>query len=187
MDYRGYRIVLAKNDNGERKYGYEISKNGKIISYEDKEKEAMKEVDRILDRHVTVEYLLINKKNDSKSRETIKTTESEVDQKIKELERKYSNDKTYYLRDIRKVYDMKTADKLDKAIKVFDESFERSGVEKAKKAIRSNINNIRYSYETGGEKVPKRISKYDAESFIDEFNLNVSVKEFQTAWIESNI
>lgn len=120
MEYKGYKIESIKNDGHLQRVAFGIYKNGKLISTATTSKEAQHEVDNIMNRPVTIEYIIVNKKNDSKSRETIKTTESDVDKKIKELERKYSNDKTYYLRDIRKVYDMKTIDKLDKAIKSLD-------------------------------------------------------------------
>lgn len=120
MEYKGYKIESIKNDGHLQRVAFGIYKNGKLISTATTSKEAQHEVDNIMNRPVTIEYIIVNKKNDSKSRETIKTTESDVDKKIKELERKYSNDKTYYLRDIRKVYDMKTSDKLDKAIKSLD-------------------------------------------------------------------
>lgn len=120
MEYKGYKIESIKNDGHLQRVAFGIYKNGKLISTATTSKEAQHEVDNIMNRPVTIEYIIVNKKNDSKSRETIKTTESDVDKKIKELERKYSNDKTYYLRDIRKVHDMKTSDKLDKAIKSLD-------------------------------------------------------------------
>jgi hypothetical protein len=120
MEYKGYKIESIKNDGHLQRAAFGIYKNGKLISTATTSKEAQHEVDNIMNRPVTIEYIIVNKKNDSKSRETIKTTESDVDKKIKELERKYSNDKTYYLRDIRKVYDMKAIDKLDKAIKSLD-------------------------------------------------------------------
>ena len=120
MEYKGYKIESIKNDGHLQRVAFGIYKNGKLISTAITSKEAQHEVDNIMNRPVTIEYIIVNKKNDSKSRETIKTTESDVDKKIKELERKYSNDKTYYLRDIRKVYDMKAIDKLDKAIKSLD-------------------------------------------------------------------
>lgn len=120
MEYKGYKIESIKNDGHLQRVAFGIYKNGKLISTATTSKEAQHEVDNIMNRPVTIEYIIVNKKNDSKSRETIKTTESDVDKKIKELERKYSNDKTYYLRDIRKVYDMKAIDKLDKAIKSLD-------------------------------------------------------------------
>lgn len=91
-----------------------------MISTAETSKEAQHEIDGMVNQPVTIEYLLVNKKNDSKSREYIKTTESEADRKIKELERKYWNNKNYEIRDIRKVRDMKTTDKLDKAIKSLD-------------------------------------------------------------------
>lgn len=120
MEYKGYKIESIKNDGHLQRVAFGIYKNGKLISTATTSKEAQYEVDNIMNRPVTIEYIIVNKKNDSKSRETIKTTESDVDKKIKELERKYSNDKTYYLRDVRKVYDMKAIDKLDKAIKSLD-------------------------------------------------------------------
>lgn len=120
MEYKGYKIESIKNDGHLQRNAFGIYKNGKLISTATTSKEAQHEVDNIMYHPVTIEYIIVNKKNDSKSRETIKTTESDVDKKIKELERKYSNDKTYYLRDIRKVYDMKTIDKLDKAIHTID-------------------------------------------------------------------
>lgn len=120
MEYKGYKIESIKNDGHLQRNAFGIYKNGKLISTATTSKEAQHEIDDIVNRPVTIEYIIVNKKNDSKSRETIKTTESDVDKKIKELERKYSNDKTYYLRDIRKVYDMKAIDKLDKAIKSLD-------------------------------------------------------------------
>lgn len=120
MEYKGYKIESIKNDGHLQRVAFGIYKNGKLISTATTSKEAQHEVDNIMNHPVTIEYIIVNKKNDSKSRETIKTTESDVDKKIKELERKYSNDKTYYLRDIRKVYDMKAIDKLDKAIKSLD-------------------------------------------------------------------
>ena len=120
MEYKGYKIESIKNDGHLQRNAFGIYKNGKLISTATTSKEAQHEVDNIMYRPVTIEYIIVNKKNDSKTRETIKTTESDVDKKIKELERKYSNDKTYYLRDIRKVYNMKTIDKLDKAIKSLD-------------------------------------------------------------------
>lgn len=123
MEYKGYKIESIKNDGHLQRNAFGIYKNGKLISTATTSKEAQHEVDNIMYRPVTIEYIIVNKKNDSKSRETIKTTESDVDKKIKELERKYSNDKTYYLRDIRKVYDMKTIDKLDNAIKSLDSDF----------------------------------------------------------------
>lgn len=122
MEYKGYKIESIKNDGHLQRNAFGIYKNGKLISTATTSKEAQHEVDNIMYRPVTIEYIIVNKKNDSKSRETIKTTESDVDKKIKELERKYSNDKTYYLRDIRKVHDMKTIDKLDKAIRTIDAS-----------------------------------------------------------------
>lgn len=120
MEYKGYKIESIKNDGHLQRVAFGIYKNGKLISTATTSKEAQHEVDNIVNHPVTIEYIIVNKKNDSKSSETIKTTESDVDKKIKELERKYSNDKTYYLRDIRKVYDMKAIDKLDKAIKSLD-------------------------------------------------------------------
>ena len=120
MEYKGYKIESIKNDGHLQRVAFGIYKNGKLISTATTSKEAQHEVDNIMNRPVTIEYIIVNKKNDSKSRETIKTTESDVDKKIKELERKYSNVKTYYLRDIRNVYDMKTIYKLDKAIKSLD-------------------------------------------------------------------
>ena len=120
MEYKGYKIESIKNDGHLQRVAFGIYKNGKLISTATTSKEAQHEVDNIMNHPVTIEYIIVNKKNDSKSRETIKTTESDVDKKIQELERKYSNDKTYYLRDIRKVYDMKAIDKLDKAIKSLD-------------------------------------------------------------------
>lgn len=120
MEYKGYKIESIKNDGHLQRVAFGIYKNGKLISTATTSKEAQHEVDNIMYRPVTIEYIIVNKKSDSKSRETIKTTESDVDKKIKELERKYSNDKTYYLRDIRKVHDMKAIDKLDKAIKSLD-------------------------------------------------------------------
>lgn len=120
MEYKGYKIESIKNDGHLQRVAFGIYKNGKLISTATTSKEAQHEVDNIVNHPVTIEYIIVNKKNDSKSRETIKTTESDVDKKIKELERKYSNDKTYYLRDIRKVHDMKAIDKLDKAIKSLD-------------------------------------------------------------------
>lgn len=122
MEYKGYKIESIKNDCHLQRNAFGIYKNGKLISTAETSKEAQHEVDNIMYRPVTIEYIIVNKKNDSKSRETIKTTESDVDKKIKELERKYSNDKSYYLRDIRKVYDMKAIDKLDNAIKALDSS-----------------------------------------------------------------
>ena len=120
MEYKGYKIESIKNDGRLQRNAFGIYKNGKLISTAETSKEAQHEVDNIMYRPVTIEYIIVNKKNDSKSRETIKTTESDVDRKIKELERKYWNNKTYYLRDVRKVYDMKTSDKLDNAIKALD-------------------------------------------------------------------
>lgn len=120
MEYKGYKIESIKNDGHLQRVAFGIYKNGKLISTATTSKEAQHEVDNIVNHPVTIEYIIVNKKNDSKSRETIKTTESDVDKKIKELERKYSNNKTYYLRDVRKVYDMKTIDKLDKAIHTID-------------------------------------------------------------------
>lgn len=120
MEYKGYKIESIKNDGNLQRVAFGIYKNGKLISTATTSKEAQHEVDNIMNHPVMIEYIIVNKKNDSKSRETIKTTESDVDKKIKELERKYSNDKIYYLRDIRKVYDMKAIDKLDKAIKSLD-------------------------------------------------------------------
>lgn len=120
MEYKGYKIESIKNDGHLQRVAFGIYKNGKLISTATTSKEAQHEVDNIVNHPVTIEYIIVNKKNDSKSRETIKTTESDVDKKIKELERKYSNNKTYYLRDIRKVHDMKAIDKLDKAIKSLD-------------------------------------------------------------------
>jgi hypothetical protein len=122
MEYKGYKIESIKNDGHLQRNAFGIYKNGKLISTAETSKEAQHEIDNIMYRPVTIEYIIVNKKNDSKSRETIKTTESDVDKKIKELERKYSNDTSYYLRDIRKVYDMKTIDKLDKAIHTIDAS-----------------------------------------------------------------
>lgn len=121
MEYKGYKIESIKNDGHLQRVAFGIYKNGKLISTATTSKEAQHEVDNIVNRPVTIEYIIVNKKNDSKTRETIKATESDVDKKIKELERKYSNDKTYYLRDVRKVRDMKAIDKLDKAIKALDE------------------------------------------------------------------
>lgn len=121
MEYKGYKIESIKNDGHLQRVAFGIYKNGKLISTATTSKEAQHEVDNIMNRPVTIEYIIVNKKNDSKSRETINTTESDVDKKIKELERKYSNDKTYYLRDMRKVRDMKTIDKLNNAIKMIDE------------------------------------------------------------------
>lgn len=123
MEYKGYKIESIRNDGHLQRVAFGIYKNGKLISTAETSKEAQHEVDNIMYHPVTIEYIIVNKKNDSKSRETIKTTESDVDKKIKELERKYSNDKTYYLRDIRKVYDMKAIDKLDNAIKALDSDF----------------------------------------------------------------
>lgn len=122
MDYKGYKIESIKNDGHLQRVAFGIYKNGKLISTAETSKEAQHEIDEIVNRPVKIEYLLINKKNDSKSREYIKTTESEADRKIKELERKYWNDKNYEIRDIRKVRDMKTTDKLDKAINTLDAS-----------------------------------------------------------------
>lgn len=122
MEYKGYKIESIKNDGHLQRVAFGIYKNGKLISTATTSKEAQHEVDNIMNRPVTIEYIIVNKKNDSKSREAIKTTESDVDKKLKELERKYSNDKTYYLRDVRKVYDMKATDKLDNAIKALDSS-----------------------------------------------------------------
>lgn len=121
MEYKGYKIESIKNDGHLQRVAFGIYKNGKLILTAETSKEAQHEVDNIVNHPVTIEYIIVNKKNDSKSRETIKTTESDVDKKIKELERKYSNDKTYYLRDVRKVRDMKTIDKLNNAIKMIDE------------------------------------------------------------------
>lgn len=120
MEYKGYKIESIKNDGHLQRVAFGIYKNGKLISTATTSKEAQHEVDNIVNHPVTIEYIIVNKKNDSKSREIIKTTESDVDKKIKELERKYSNDKSYYLRDIRKVHDMKVTDKLDNAIKSLD-------------------------------------------------------------------
>lgn len=120
MEYKGYKIESIKNDGHLQRVAFGIYKNGKLISTATTSKEAQHEVDNIVNHPVTIEYIIVNKKNDSKSRETIKTTESDVDKKIKELERKYSNDKTCYLRDVRKVRDMKAIDKLDNAIKALD-------------------------------------------------------------------
>lgn len=121
MEYKGYKIESIKNDGHLQRVAFGIYKNGKLISTAETSREAQHEIDDMINRPITVEYLLVNKKNDSKSRETIKTTESDVDRKIKELERKYWNDKNYEIRDIRKVRDMKTIDKLDNAIKMLDE------------------------------------------------------------------
>lgn len=123
MDYKGYKIESIKNDGHLQRVAFGIYKNGKLISTAETSKEAQHEIDEMVNQPVTIEYLLVNKKNDSKSREYIKTTESEVDRKIKELERKYWNNKNYEIRDIRKVRDMKTTDKLDKAIKSLDSNF----------------------------------------------------------------
>lgn len=122
MEYKGYKIESIKNDGHLQRVAFGIYKNGKLISTAETSREAQHEIDDMINRPITVEYLLVNKKNDSKSRETIKTTESDVDRKIKELERKYWNDKNYEIRDIRKVRDMKAIDKLDKAIKSLDSS-----------------------------------------------------------------
>lgn len=123
MEYKGYKIESIKNDGHLQRVAFGIYKNGKLISTAETSREAQHEIDDMINRPITVEYLLVNKKNDSKSRETIKTTESDVDRKIKELERKYWNDKNYEIRDIRKVRDMKAIDKLDKAIKSLDSDF----------------------------------------------------------------
>lgn len=90
MEYKGYKIESIKNDGHLQRVAFGIYKNGKLISTATTSKEAQHEVDNIMNRPVTIEYIIVNKKNDSKSRETIKTTESDVDKKIKELERKYS-------------------------------------------------------------------------------------------------
>ena len=121
MAYKGYKIESIKNDGHLQRNAFGIYKNNKLISTAETSKEAQREVDNIVNRPVTIEYILVNKKNDSKSRETIKTTELDVDKKIKELERKYWNNKAYYLRDVRKVRDVKTIDKLNNAIKMIDE------------------------------------------------------------------
>ncbi len=123
MEYKGYKIESIKNDGHLQRVAFGIYKNGKLISTAETSREAQHEIDDMINRPITVEYLLVNKKNDSKSRETIKTTESDVDRKIKELERKYWNNKNYEIRDIRKVRDMKAIDKLDKAIKSLDSDF----------------------------------------------------------------
>nr|DAU25648.1 MAG TPA: hypothetical protein [Caudoviricetes sp.] len=120
MEHKGYKIESIKNDGHLQRVAFGIYKNGKLISTAETSREAQHEIDDMINRPITVEYLLVNKKNDSKSRETIKTTESEADRKIKELERKYWNNKNYEIRDIRKVRDMKAIDKLDKAIKSLD-------------------------------------------------------------------
>lgn len=122
MEYKGYKIESIKNDGRLQRVAFGIYKNGKLISTAETSREAQHEIDDMLNRPITVEYLLVNKKNDFKSRETIKTTESDVDRKIKELERKYWNNKNYEIRDIRKVRDMKVIDKLDKAIHTIDAS-----------------------------------------------------------------
>lgn len=120
MEYKGYKIESIKNDGHLQRVAFGIYKNGKLISTAETSKEAQHEIDDMINRPITVEYLLINKKNDSKSRETIKTTEAKADKEITELERKYRDDKNYEIRDIRKVRDMKAIDKLDKAIKSLD-------------------------------------------------------------------
>lgn len=123
MEYKGYKIESIKNDGHLQRNAFGIYKNGKLILTATTSKEAQHEVDNIMHRPVTIEYIVVNKKNDSKSRETIKTTESDVDKKIEELERKYLNNKSYYLRDVRKIRDMKAIDKLDRAIKSLDSDF----------------------------------------------------------------
>lgn len=121
MAYKGYKIESIKNDGHLQRNAFGIYKNNKLISTTETSREAQHEIDDIVNQPVTIEYLLVNKKDDTRSREFIKTTESDVDRKIKELERKYWNDRTYYLRDIRKVRDVKTIDKLNNAIKMIDE------------------------------------------------------------------
>lgn len=121
MEYKGYKIESIKNDGHLQRVAFGIYKNGKLISTAETSREAQHEIDDMINRPITVEYLLVNKKNDSKSRETLKTTEAKVDKEIINLERKYRDDKNYEIRDIRKVRDMKTTDKLDKAIKMMDE------------------------------------------------------------------
>lgn len=120
MEYKGYKIESIKNDGHLQRVAFGIYKNGKLISTAETSREAQHEIDDMINRPITVEYLLVNKKNDSKSRETIKTTEAKADKEITNLERKYRDDKNYEIRDIRKVYDMKTIDKLDNAIKSLD-------------------------------------------------------------------
>lgn len=120
MDYKGYKIESIKNDGHLQRNAFGIYKNGKLISTAETSREAQHEIDEMVNQPVIIEYLLVNKKNDSKSREYIKTTESEADRKINELERKYWNNKNYEIRDIRKARDMKTTDKLDKAINSLD-------------------------------------------------------------------
>lgn len=145
MEYKGYKIESIKNDGHLQRNAFGIYKNGKLISTATTSKEAQYEVDNIMNRPVTIEYIIVNKKNDSKSRETIKATESDVDKKIKELERKYSNDKTYYLRDIRKVYDMRDRDPF--AYEVIKKDIEMAKAGKASYITKGSlIRRITYSY-----------------------------------------
>ena len=145
MEYKGYKIESIKNDGHLQRNAFGIYKNGKLISTATTSKEAQHEVDNIMNRPVTIEYIIVNKKNDSKSRETIKATESDVDKKIKELERKYSNDKTYYLRDIRKVYDMRDRDPF--AYEVIKKDIELAKAGKASYITKGSlIRRITYSY-----------------------------------------
>ena len=145
MEYKGYKIESIKNDGHLQRNAFGIYKNGKLISTATTSKEAQHEVDNIMNRPVTIEYIIVNKKNDSKSRETIKATESDVDKKIKELERKYSNDKTYYLRDIRKVYDMRDRDPF--AYEVIKKDIEMAKAGKASYITKGSlIRRITYSY-----------------------------------------
>lgn len=185
MEYKGYKIESIKNDGHFQRVAFGIYKNGKLISTAETSKEAQHEVDNIVNHPVTIEYIIVNKKNDSKSRETIKTIESDVDKKINELERKYSNDKTYYLRDIRKVYDMKTTDKLDNAIKALDSSRGHEVVTYANQALSEmGKNNSVGKYDrvvmgvrsTLGESLLppdelKKAVKREAERLLKKYNL----------------
>lgn len=185
MEYKGYKIESIKNDGHLQRNAFGIYKNGKLISTAETSKEAQHEVDNIVNHPVTIEYIIVNKKNDSKSRETIKTTESDVDKKIKELERKYSNDKTYYLRDIRKVYDMKAIDKLNNAIKALDSSRGHEVVTYANQALSEmGKNNSVGKYDrvvmgvrsTLGESLLppdelKKTVKHEVERLLKKYNL----------------
>ena len=185
MEYKGYKIESIKNDGHLQRNAFGIYKNGKLISTATTSKEAQYEVDNIMNRPVTIEYIIVNKKNDSKSRETIKATESDVDKKIKELERKYSNDKTYYLRDIRKVYDMKAIDKLNNAIKTLDASRGHEVVTYANQALKEmGKNNSVGKYDRvvmgvrsilGESLLPsdelKKVVKREVERLLKKYNL----------------
>jgi hypothetical protein len=66
------------------------------------------------------------------------------------------------------------------------------GVGKYEKLVKDNWDEITYSYETGGSKLPKTISSGDAEGFLEEFDDSFSnmseeeqskaIKEFKMAF-----